>query len=62
MTAIDRNLNEKHVCNCEQIIAMATIPCQSWNETYDLDKALKEGTIFPELNKVFYCGGDEDVK
>lgn len=58
------NQNENHktcCCSHEQPIAMATIPCQTWKETYDLCKALKEGTIFPELNKPFYCGGDEDV-
>ena len=34
-------------------IAIATVPCQQWSEPYDLAKALKEGTIFPELNKPF---------
>lgn len=43
-------------------IAIATVPCQQWSEPYDLAKALKEGTIFPELNKPFYMGGDDNVR
>ena len=34
---------------------------QSWNEIYDLDTALKRGTIFKELDLPFYggaCSGD----
>lgn len=45
-----------------QTIAIATVPCQKWSEPYDLAKALKEGTIFPELNKPFYMGGDDNVR
>lgn len=36
-------------------LAMGYIPYQKWNETYPLCKALKIGTIFPDLNKPF-CG------
>lgn len=44
-------------------IAIASVPCQEWSEPYDdLAKALKEGTIFPELNKPFYMGGDDNVR
>lgn len=43
-------------------IAMASVPCQNFSEPYDLAKALKEGTIFPELNKPFYMGGDDNVR
>lgn len=43
-----------------ETIAMATVPCQIWNNTYDLSIALKEGTIFPELNKPFFLGGDSN--
>lgn len=34
-------------------LAMAYVPWQRWNQTYELDKALACGTIFPELNKPF---------
>ena len=38
-------------------IAMAYVPWQFMNETYEPDKALQCGTIFPELNKPFYGKG-----
>ena len=38
-------------------IAMAYVPWQLMNETYEPDKALQYGTIFPELNKPFYGKG-----
>ncbi len=34
-------------------LAIAYVPWQRWNETYEPEKALKAGTIFPELNKPF---------
>ncbi|MGN0140646.1 MAG: spore coat associated protein CotJA [Roseburia sp.] len=34
-------------------LAMAYVPWQYYKETYDPDKALEIGTIFPELNKPF---------
>ena len=37
-------------------IAMAYVPWQRWNTTYEVEKALCRGTIFPELDKPF-CGG-----
>lgn len=44
---------------CERIdrfpVAMAYVPWQAWNQTYELETALCEGTIFPELNQPF-CG------
>ena len=36
-------------------IAMAYVPWQRFDQTYDLPKALCVGTIFPELDKPF-CG------
>lgn len=36
-------------------VAMAYVPWQQWGELYEPDCALKQGTIFKELNKVF-CG------
>lgn len=34
-------------------VAMAYVPWQQWSNTYDLDRALPAGTIFPELDKPF---------
>ncbi|MCI8418380.1 MAG: spore coat associated protein CotJA [Lachnospiraceae bacterium] len=34
-------------------LAMAYVPWQQWMQTYDLDRALAAGTIFPELDKPF---------
>lgn len=34
-------------------IAMAYVPWQLWNQVYSFDKALCEGTLFPELDKPF---------
>lgn len=38
-------------------VAMAYVPWQYFEETYEPDKALQYGTIFPELNKPFYGRG-----
>ena len=38
-------------------IAMAYVPWQFFNTTFELDKALECGTIFPELSKPFYGKG-----
>ena len=40
---------------CGYPIAMAYVPAQVFNTTYDLNRALEVGTIFPELHKPF-CG------
>lgn len=44
------------------VIAMASVPKQKWSQPYDVAKALKQGTIFPELDKPFYMGGNDDVR
>lgn len=36
-------------------IAMAYVPVQTFQTTYDLNRSLEVGTIFPELHKPF-CG------
>ena len=36
-------------------LAMAYVPMQMWNTTYDASKGLERGTIFPELDLPF-CG------
>lgn len=36
-------------------LAIAYVPWQEWSRTFELEKALQCGTIFPELTKPF-CG------
>ena len=38
-------------------VAMAYVPWQNLETVYDLEKGLREGTIFPELNLPFLRGG-----
>lgn len=35
-------------------LAMVSIPVQQGSKLYDFSEALREGTIFPELNLPFY--------
>lgn len=42
----------------ETPLAMAYVPFQQLNEVYDAENALKNGTLFPELNFPFLNGGD----
>lgn len=48
-------------CTCgekqEPALAIATVAIQPWEQMYDQQKALKEGTIFPSLNLPFYVTG-----
>lgn len=44
-----------HMAEADAPLAMAYVPYQSWNRTYELCNALKAGTIFPCLDKPF-CG------
>lgn len=39
------------------VLAMPLMPYQAWTEVYDLPVALKEGTLFPDLNLPFFMGG-----
>ena len=48
-TCTRRNMN---ACDNE-ILAMAYVPWQKFHDTYEPAKALKAGTIFPELDKPF---------
>ena len=41
----------------EFVVAMAYVPWQQFETTYELDKALETGTIFPELDKPFLAVG-----
>lgn len=38
----------------QEVLAIASVPCQKWDKIYDLETALKEGTVFPELNRPFF--------
>ena len=38
----------------EMALTMAYVPWQQFSETYEPAKALRQGTIFPELDKPFY--------
>lgn len=43
----------------DMAIAMAYVPWQVWRNLYDMDKALKVGTVFEDLDKPFLgrrCG------
>lgn len=48
------NIPYKHHDN--QVVAMAYVPWQRWDKTYEPCRALSIGTIFPELNKPFEGG------
>ncbi len=37
-------------------VGMGYVPWQQWQQTYTLDKALEQGTIFPVLDKPFWMG------
>ena len=37
----------------DMTVAMAYVPWQNFGEVYEPDKALRIGTVFPELNKPF---------
>lgn len=43
----------KENCISEKPLAMAYIPWQKFSKTYEPQKALMRGTIFPELDKPF---------
>lgn len=34
--------------------AMAYVPCQQWGQTFEPERALDTGTLFPVLDKPFY--------
>lgn len=39
-------------------LGIASVPKQQWGELYNLQEALKNGTIFKELDMPFFMGGD----
>ena len=38
----------------ETHLAIASVPCQQWGPVYDDEKALRQGTVFQELDLPFY--------
>ena len=40
-------------------LAMGQVPMQEWSGIYKPEEALKAGTIFAELDKPFFMGGDK---
>lgn len=50
----NNRMTEGYCSDLERMpIAMAYVPWQRFERTYDLNQALQVGTIFPELNKPF---------
>ncbi len=43
----------KELCMDTFPLAMAYVPMQQFQSMYELDEALQNGTVFPELNKPF---------
>ena len=41
-------------------LAMAYVPYQQWGDVYDDDKALCQGTLFPELDLPFRGGASRE--
>ena len=39
------------------MVTMATIPMQQWETLYDPETALRQGTVFPCLDKPFHVTG-----
>lgn len=39
-------------------LAMASVPVQQWGPLYDKEEALRQGTIFRELNLPFFAAAD----
>lgn len=53
------DINRNDTCHTteavdEMALTMAYVPWQQFSETYEPAKALKQGTIFPELDKPFF--------
>lgn len=65
-TACDRKHENEHPCQDKKSVTciatanfpvgMAYVPMQKWGPLYDHQKALSQGTLFPELDKPFAGG------
>lgn len=42
---------------CECVLGIAAVPIQQFGALYEAEKALKRGTVFPDLDLPFF-GGD----
>ncbi|MBE6740819.1 MAG: spore coat associated protein CotJA [Ruminococcaceae bacterium] len=52
-TFLDKDKKKRPALPKDASVTMAYIPLQETLESYSADKALEEGTLFPELNKPF---------
>lgn len=50
MAGDNNNNNTQANCIDNMPLAMAYVPMQKWNTTYEPDAGFNNGTIFPELN------------
>lgn len=48
------NHEQSHICS----LGIASVPKQVWGDLYDVKTALREGTLFKDLNMPFFMGGD----
>ena len=47
------NITSCRAADTQQVPGMAYVPWQQFTKTYDPNRALRAGTIFPELDKPF---------
>ena len=47
------NITSCREADTQQVPGMAYVPWQQFTKTYDPNRALRAGTIFPELDKPF---------
>lgn len=55
-------MDSTNLCTCTTPLAMASVPKQEWEEPYDYQTALEEGTLFPSLNLPFFKAPIEKYK
>lgn len=48
------------VQSCTCVLAMATVPMQSYGPCFEPKEALLKGTVFKDLDLPFYIGGGLD--
>lgn len=51
-------LNPNDQVPSDEILTMAFVNIQPFGETYEADKALCRGTLYPDLDKPFLKGGN----